>query len=156
MPKSVYSQKTSVAICTRIAQGESLTAICKDPSMPGMQTVQDWLAAAAKGREKYKQFLTDYTIARQHWADATFTGMIELAQSCPLDRDSIAKTRLVLDTKKWVLARMNPRKYGNRLDVTSQGEQLPPAILVEIINAPREAGVMGNPARTAEPQLQNS
>ena len=146
MPKSVYSQKTSTAICSRIAQGESLTAICKDPAMPGMQTVQDWLAAAAQGREKYQQFCTDYTIARQHWADATFTEMVELAENCPLDREPIAKTRLVIDTMKWVLARMNPRKYGNRIDLTSQGEQLPPpAILVEIVNAPQEVGVMGNP-----------
>lgn len=33
-------------ICERIAQGESLAAICRDPSMPAESTVYRWLKSS--------------------------------------------------------------------------------------------------------------
>jgi hypothetical protein len=32
--------------------------------------------------------------------------------------------RLRVDARKWVVARMNPKKYGDRLDVTTDGEKI--------------------------------
>lgn len=38
--------------------------------------------------------------------------------------------QLRIDARKWVVAKMNPKKYGNKVDVTSDGEKIQaPAIL---------------------------
>lgn len=38
--------------------------------------------------------------------------------------------QLKIDARKWVVAKMNPKKYGNKVDVTSDGEKIQaPAIL---------------------------
>jgi len=38
--------------------------------------------------------------------------------------DMIEHRRLKVDARKWVVARMNPKKYGDKLDVTSDGKEL--------------------------------
>ncbi len=40
---------------------------------------------------------------------------MEIANDVGMDRDAIAKARLRVDTLKWVCARMNPKKYSDRL-----------------------------------------
>ncbi len=37
-----YTPKVAADICTRLAEGESLRAICKDDAMPGLRTVMGW------------------------------------------------------------------------------------------------------------------
>jgi len=46
------------------------------------------------------------------------------------DHDVIQRSKLRVDARKWVLAKMHPTKYGDKLDVTSKGEALAaPAII---------------------------
>ena len=43
--------------------------------------------------------------------------------------------RLQVDARKWMLGKLNPKKYGEKLDVTSDGEKLntPSVVNVKII-----------------------
>ena len=44
--------------------------------------------------------------------------------------DKLRQRQLRIDARKWVVAKMNPKKYGNKVDVTSDGEKIQaPAIL---------------------------
>lgn len=44
--------------------------------------------------------------------------------------DKLRQRQLKIDARKWVVAKMNPKKYGNKVDVTSDGEKIQaPAIL---------------------------
>jgi hypothetical protein len=49
---------------------------------------------------------------------------------------AVNRSRLQLDTRKWVLGRMNPKKYSEKLDITSGGDKLKivPIIGMQIIN----------------------
>ncbi len=40
---SLYTDKLAAEICRRLAEGESLRAICADKAMPGISTVMGWL-----------------------------------------------------------------------------------------------------------------
>lgn len=48
------------------------------------------------------------------------------------DYDVIARSRLRVDSRKWLLSKLMPKKYGDKLDVTSGGEPMPTVT----INAP--------------------
>ena len=36
----------------------------------------------------------------------------------------IQRDRLRVDARKWALSKMNPKKYGDKVDVTSGGEKI--------------------------------
>lgn len=40
------------------------------------------------------------------------------------DHDVVARSRLRVDTRKWLLSKMLPKKYGDKLDVTTQGDKI--------------------------------
>ena len=62
MPENLYTPALADAICKRIAEGESLRAICRDPDMPSEGTVRDW------AREDRDGFGARYRLARElHW-----------------------------------------------------------------------------------------
>src|SRR5699024_11757761 len=44
-----------------------------------------------------------------------FEEIFEIADTAIPDAAEVAKARLRVDTRKWALARMNPRKYGDKV-----------------------------------------
>lgn len=46
----------------------------------------------------------------------------------------INRDRLRVDTRKWLLSKLHPKKYGDRIDMTSNGKDLNTCIQIEIIN----------------------
>lgn len=79
--------------------------------------------------------LERYTRAREARADLLFDELIEIAdepQGQVIDEDG--NTRLDsgwqqhkkqrIDTRKWMLARMNAGKYGDKIDHTTNGESI--------------------------------
>lgn len=131
---TIYSQEIADTICTRLSEGESLRSICKCEDMPAMSTVMKWLT-----EEDKKKFLEQYVKARDMWADAVFEELFEIADDGKNDfietndpenhgyrtnGEVVARSRLRVDTRKWALARMNPKKYGDKMDVTSDNKQI--------------------------------
>ena len=72
MPSSRYTVKMAQMICARIAEGESLSAICRDPKMPCMTTVMNWLCAKPDFRERYAR-------ARELQADTLFDQILAIS-----------------------------------------------------------------------------
>jgi hypothetical protein len=54
---SGYSRQRADAICERLMAGESLQEICRDPAMPSIATVYNWL-------RRHSQFVEAYRTAR--------------------------------------------------------------------------------------------
>jgi len=69
-------------------------------------------------------------------ADIIFEEMIELADKQDKDifidadgnertnHNVIHRNKLQIDTRKWMLSKMQPKKYGDKLDITSDHEKL--------------------------------
>lgn len=110
----VYSQDTKDNICARIANGESLRAVCRDNGMPNQDTVHMWL-------NKDDAFVEQYARACARREDSFFDDLIEIADSVTADAAEVAKARVQIDARKWVLSRMNPKKYGDRVQQEVSG-----------------------------------
>ena len=118
---STYSPERGAAICKRLSEGESLSTICNDANQPTRQGVYKWL-------EKYPEFVDAYARARDLYADFVFDGLFDLASSAtPQDVQCV---RLQIDTRKWALARMSPKKYGDRAALELSGADGGPISIV--------------------------
>src|SRR5271156_2970462 len=73
---SLFNTELGDAICNRIADGESLRAICEDADMPHKATVFRWLLA-----EQHKDFCNQYIRARDIQADVLFDEIHQIADT---------------------------------------------------------------------------
>jgi len=128
---SSFSQVAADEICTRIAKGESLRAICADEEagwLPTATTVHRWLND--KDRADFRE---QYARARDAQADFYVDQIIEIADAPnatvnaktgePEVRDA-QRDRLRVDARKWVAARLAPKKYGERLELAGEIENV--------------------------------
>ena len=119
-------------ICEYIEQGKSLRSILKSFDMPSSRTFYTWLD---ENEEKVKQ----YARATEIRAENIFEDMLEIADDGTNDYMTITKgdieynvedkevtnrSRLRLDTRKWMLSKMQPKKYGEKLtqDIALTGD----------------------------------
>ncbi|MCO7048553.1 ubiquitin carboxyl-hydrolase [Proteus terrae] len=100
--------ETAHDICSKLAEGESLRSVCRRPGMPSKATVFRWLSENAEFRDQYAK-------ATEQRADALFEEMLEIADDVLPDSAEVAKAKLRIDTRKWSLARMSPKKYGDKV-----------------------------------------
>lgn len=119
---SDYNQETADRICSQLAEGKSMRTVCLAEDMPVMSTVFKWL------REK-KDFSEQYAKAKAESADALVEQMLDIADdgrndtyedadgNQRTDTDVIARSRLRVDTRKWIAAKLKPKKYGERVDM---------------------------------------
>jgi hypothetical protein len=98
-----------------MACGESLRSICKDPGMPDMGTIRNWVIRDHDG------FAERYARARSMQADTWVSEAVDLARDTPTDAGSVAKARLVVDTIKWTACHLMPHRYGDRISTTVAG-----------------------------------
>lgn len=96
--------------------------------MPGQSTVFHWL-------DQDTVFQEQYVHARAKQADTFAEEIIEIADDTSRDTritdngeqpdtEWIARSRLRVDARKWVMSKMAPKKYGDKIDVTTGNESL--------------------------------
>jgi len=137
-----YTPETADRICARLAQGQSLRAICRDDDMPSVVTVFAWM-------RKYPEFLKRYTQAKEESADALSDEMIEIADDARNDwmdkvnadgevygqqvnSEHVQRSRLRIETRKWLASKLKPKKYGDKLGLTDgNGEPITFKVLVD-------------------------
>lgn len=104
---SSYTVETGDIICERIADGESLRAICQDDDMPSRASVFRWLA-------DNESFRNQYARAREDQAETMADELISIADEAT---DDVQRSRLRVDTRKWVASKLKPKKYGDKLQL---------------------------------------
>lgn len=119
---STYSKDLALDICVRLAEGSPLTRICRAPNMPTLATVYRWLAD-----ERYAEFRDMYARAREDQADTLADEIIEISDDGSndtyvdangnekVDNDVVQRSKLRVDARKWVAAKLRPRKYGDKV-----------------------------------------
>lgn len=142
--------KIFTEICENIANGMSLREATRGGKPITMQLFYNWLDDK-RDVENHKQKLEQYTRACNNRADKIFEEILEISDDGTndtykdeegkkrTDYDVIARSKLRVDARKWMLSKMNPKKYGDKMDVTTDGEKLPtsiPAINVIVGNSP--------------------
>jgi hypothetical protein len=102
-----------------------LAEFCRNKEFP-YQTVRDWIDADvgrsgmyARAREDRADKIADEIVAISDEAEvvAKYDGEeVRLG----LDSAAVARNRLRVDARKWVAAKLKPRVYGDKLDVTQE------------------------------------
>lgn len=94
--------------------------------MPSVSTVMRWLAEFPDMREQYAR-------ARELQADAFAEEILEIADDATNDwmvrqsesggapaamvnHDHISRSRLRVDARKWLMSKMAPKKYGDKIE----------------------------------------
>lgn len=148
---SAYTPELADQICQRLAGGESLREICRSADMPDERTVRRWVVDDVAG------FSPQYARAREaqaeRWADeileisddgtndwlerkaATGGGRSDAvgeAEEVVPNHEHINRSKLRVDSRKWLLSKMLPKKYGDK--ITHAGDPENPMTLVPTIN----------------------
>jgi hypothetical protein len=95
-----------------------------------MSTVFNWL-------HSFPEFLEQYTRAKEESADALVDEMLDIADDAAndwmevhdkdnpgyrLNGEAINRSRLRVDTRKWIAAKLKPKKYGERVQTELTGK----------------------------------
>lgn len=119
--------KVFTEILDEIEQGSSLRAALRKDKRPSSKTFFEWIK---NSDEKEKQ----YARAMDKRADTIFEDILNIADDNSQDvfyddqgnervnNDVIQRARLRVDARKWMLGKMNPKKYGDKIQQEHSGE----------------------------------
>ena len=124
---SDYTPELGELICALLAEGISLRTVCLDDDMPDKSTVFRWLRI-------HEPFRDQYAIAKAEAADALVEEMLDIAddgsndwmkrhgkgeeESWVHNGESTQRSRLRIDTRKWIASKLKPKKFGDQLALT--------------------------------------
>lgn len=125
-----YSGKIADKICAEIAIGRSLRSICGDEDMPDLTTVYEWLRVQNRFSQQYAVATDERTETQQEMLIEMGDKAIEHAEDAdPKAANAVVSAyKLKADNLKWSMSKMKPKKYGDKLDLTSDGKALPQPI----------------------------
>jgi len=103
---SIHTPELAAEICRRLEAGESLRSICRRDGMPSGQCINEWIQDNREG------FGDQYAIARNNGLDAMAEQTLDIADDVAGDP---ARDRLRVDTRKWYLSKLAPKRYGEKL-----------------------------------------
>lgn len=142
---SKYTKKLAVKFCYIISTSSlGIKRICEShKDMPTEKTIHNWL-------NNNKEFLQLYTRAKEFQADFMIDETIDIADDGTNDtiiiqmpsgaerevenKEWTNRSKLRIETRKWIASKLKPKKYGDKLDVTSDGEKIvtPPVLNIQI------------------------
>jgi len=120
-----YSPELAGRVCELMIEGVSLRKICEMAGMPSRRSIFYWLQNNGEFRERYE-------IARlmqvEYWAheiieiadDASGDFVINERGDRVMDNEAINRARLRVDARKWLMSKLHPQRYGDRVtaDIT--------------------------------------
>lgn len=135
-----YTEDLAKEICLRLANGELLIEICKDSHMPHRRTVQNW------AHDPKHEFFPMYMRARADQAWTFAEEMLAISddrsgdfiehvnkrsgeKEILVDHDHISRSRLKVDTRKFLVAKLNAKIFGDEVrqkHMGPNGEPLTP------------------------------
>ena len=134
---SKYSEAMANRICEEIADGKTVSEICAAEDMPARSTVFKWLS-------DHEEFSDQYARAREDQVERMADELLEIADDGTNDYmerqnddgstyevfngEHVQRSRLRVDTRKWLMSKMLPKKYGDKQEVNHSG-----AVTVEIV-----------------------
>ena len=132
-----YTKRIGDRLCAQLSMGKSLRQVLReDDQFPSAVTVYSWLRV-------YPEFLKQYEIATHDRAESMADEILDIADDGSNDYMTITKgdhsynvedkevtsrSKLRVESRKWLMAKMKPKKYGDKIDMTTNGKDLPTPI----------------------------
>jgi hypothetical protein len=139
-----YTPELADEICAQLADGDSLRAVCNSDSMPSKSTVFRWLRTNEEFRDQYAR-------AKEESADAMADEVLDIADDgtndwmerlgkdgdslgWQLNGEHVQRSKLRIDTRKFLMSKMKPKKYGDKVDLNVGGQEGGKAIEVKYVD----------------------
>ena len=136
-----YNPEIAARICELVATTthglKKLTVL--NPELPHMDTIYVW-------RYRHKEFAEQYAEAKRKQADLLAEEIINIADDglndtyinddgkVMVDHDVVQRSRLRIDTRKWIACKLLPKVYGERVQVDNDnGDQNELAKIRELV-----------------------
>ncbi len=127
--QSTYTEEMASRILVLLADGHPLNTICcADDSLPAESTVRGWVL-------DNPSFAAKYARARGIGLEVRAENMTAISDDKSLDP---AVRRDMLETRKWLFARMNPAKWGERTSLEHTGAGGAPLTLTVQLVKPKD------------------
>lgn len=137
-----YTQELGEAICAEMIGGDdgrpkSLNTVLAKSGMPNKKTVMRWL-------HRHPEFEKIYRLAQKERAECWIEEIVDIADDTSgdfregddgklrVDNEHINRSRLKVDTRKWIAAKMMPKLYGDKVDMTHEAGDSLQALLQAI------------------------
>ena len=127
-----YTDDLAEEICRRLAEGESLRSICRDEHMPDESSVRGW------ANNDEHPFAPQYARARETGYHALADEILDIADdgtndyverqnkdgstSVVFDAEQVQRSKLRVDARKWLLSKMLPKQFGDKVTVGGDGD----------------------------------
>ena len=125
---TAYTKALGDRICSELSKGRTLRDVCRDEGMPVEATVRNW--ALKEDVDVRPGFFAQYSRAREIGYHAMADETLEISDDGSNDwmkrnqgdetidvpnPEVIARSRLRVDTRKWLLSKALPKIYGDRV-----------------------------------------
>ena len=129
---SSYAPDIARAICKGLAEGMTLREVCRQEGMPPESTVRLWALDDREG------FAAQYARAREIGYHAMADDIVEISDDgsndwmerngegnigWQLNGEALGRSRLRVDTRKWMLSKVLPKIYGDKLAIGNDGDK---------------------------------
>jgi polyhydroxyalkanoate synthesis regulator phasin len=116
-------KKAKEIIIDELSEGRSLLSILrKHKDIPRRQIIYQWLNSS---NERYDaEFANNYARAREDSSDINAEQIEQIVDDVRNGKLQPDQARVMGDLLKWTAGRKKPKKYGNKLDVTTDGEKI--------------------------------
>jgi len=135
MPASKYTVEIAREICRQLAEGVPLREICRQDGMPEWRTIYDWMvkddaavaagggaglsASIARAREIGYDAMAEDCL---RIADDAANDWMETEHGPRLNGEHVQRSKLRIETRLKLLAKWNPKKYGDRVQVAGDAD----------------------------------
>ncbi len=111
-----YTPEKASLVCNLLAQGIPLSQICKDNiDLPHPSIIRDWC-------EKNKELSLAIAHAREDGEDCIAGETRKIARGEPgYSTGDVIRDKLIIDTDLKLLAKWNPKKYGDKQQIDHTG-----------------------------------
>lgn len=132
MAKQNYTNKEKDKVITDvsdfISDGMPIYKACLKAGI-SKKTYLKWISES-------DQYARLHSFAMQDRADAIFEEILNIADATKddvieddngnkiINHNVIQRDRLRVDSRKWIAGKLNPKKYGDKVDVTSGGDKI--------------------------------
>lgn len=102
-----YTEELANLVCSLLETGATLKSICRENDvLPAEATVRLWA-------KTHKDFAARYAEARDTGLTSMADELIDIADNRAIG--DFPDRRLMVDTRKWYLAKLAPKRYSDRL-----------------------------------------
>lgn len=118
---TLFTMELADKICEKVSEGLSMRTICLADEFPEARTIYRWL-------RQYEEFRQQYAHAKAEAAEAFNEDILDIADDgsndwmevrnkkgdieIVLNKEHVMRSRLRIDTRKWLMEKLKPKKYG--------------------------------------------